>query len=64
MSLNLGKVAQPLRVALTGTAASPAIELTLQMVGRDAALTRIDRAIAFVRRRAEGTGTPGPSTGG
>ena len=51
LSLNLGKVAQPLRVALTGTAASPAIELTLQMVGRDAALSRIDRAIAYVRDR-------------
>ena len=52
LSLNLGKVAQPLRVALTGTAASPAIELTLQMVGRNAALSRIDRAIAYVRDRA------------
>ena len=52
LSLNLGKVAQPLRVALTGTAASPAIELTLQMVGRDAALSRIDRAIAHVRERS------------
>ena len=52
LSVNLGKVAQPLRVALTGTAASPAIELTLQMVGRDAALSRIDRAIAYVRNRA------------
>ena len=52
LSLNLGKVAQPLRVALTGTAASPAIELTLQMVGRKAALSRIDRAIAYVRDRA------------
>ena len=52
LSLSLGKVAQPLRVALTGTAASPAIELTLQMVGRDAALTRIDRAIDYVRTRA------------
>ena len=52
LSLNLGKVAQPLRVALTGTAASPAIELTLQMVGRDATLVRIDRAIAYVRDRA------------
>ena len=51
LSLNLGKVAQPLRVALTGTAASPAIELTLQMVGRDAALARIDRAIAYMRDR-------------
>ena len=52
LSLNLGKVAQPLRVALTGAAASPAIELTLQMVGRDAALSRIDRTIAYVRDRA------------
>ena len=52
LSLNLGKVAQPLRVAVTGTAASPAIELTLYMVGRDAALARIDRAIAYVRDRA------------
>ena len=52
LSLHLGKVAQPLRVALTGTAASPAIELTLQMVGRDASLSRIDRAIAYVRDRA------------
>ena len=53
LSLNLGKVAQPLRVALTGAAASPAIELTLQMVGRDAALSRIDRAIAYVRERPD-----------
>ena len=55
LSLNLGKVAQPLRVALTGTAASPAIELTLQMVGRDATLSRIDRAIAYVRERSSGS---------
>ena len=53
LSLNLGKVAQPLRVALTGAAASPAIELTLQMIGRDAALSRIDRAIAYVRERPD-----------
>lgn len=53
LSLNLGKVAQPLRVALTGTAASPAIEITLQMVGREQSLSRIDRAIAKVRERAQ-----------
>lgn len=52
LSLNLGKVAQPLRVALTGTATSPSIERTLQMVGRDASLSRIDRTIAYVRARA------------
>ena len=55
LSLNLGKVAQPLRVALTGTAASPSIELTLQMVGRDASLSRIDRAAAYVRDRSHRT---------
>ena len=55
LSLDLGKVAQPLRVALTGTAASPAIELTLRMIGRDASLSRIDRAIAYVRHRSRGT---------
>ena len=54
LSMNLGKVAQPLRVALTGTAASPSIEMTLQMVGRDASLSRIDRAIAYVRNRSRG----------
>ena len=53
LSLKLGKVAQPLRIALTGTAASPAIEHTLQMVGREATLSRIDRAIAYVRDRAQ-----------
>ncbi len=53
MSVNLGKVAQPLRVALTGTAASPAIELTLQMVGREASLSRLDRAIAYVHSRVD-----------
>ena len=58
LSLNLGKVAQPLRVALTGSAASPAIELTLRMVGRDAALSRIDRAIAYVRDRSTGSVRP------
>ena len=52
LELNLGKVAQPLRVALTGRAASPGIDVTLQLVGKTAALRRIDRALAFIRERA------------
>ena len=42
----VGKVAQPLRVALTGTAVSPSIEHTVYLAGRDEALRRIERAIA------------------
>jgi len=47
--VGLGKVAQPLRVALTGDVSSPGIGTTLSLVGRDRALTRIDRAIDLIR---------------
>jgi glutamyl-tRNA synthetase len=46
--LKLGKVAQPLRVALTGRAASPGIGTTLVLVGRARSLARIDRALAYI----------------
>lgn len=52
MELKLGKVAQPLRVALTGRAASPGIGTTLVLVGRERALARIDRALKFIDERA------------
>jgi len=41
----LGKVAQPLRVAVTGTAISPPIDKTLELLGRERALARIDAAL-------------------
>jgi glutamyl-tRNA synthetase len=44
-----GRVFQPLRVALTGLAASPGIFDVLLMLGRDRALTRIDDAVSFLR---------------
>jgi glutamyl-tRNA synthetase len=46
LGVKLGKVAQPLRVALTGRAASPGIGTTLLLVGRERSLRRIDRALA------------------
>jgi glutamyl-tRNA synthetase len=55
LELKLGKVAQPLRVAVVGRAASPGIDVTLQLVGRDACLRRIDRAIAYIDKRVEET---------
>ncbi|MDN5923538.1 MAG: glutamate--tRNA ligase [Xanthomonadales bacterium] len=45
LELGMGKIAQPLRVAMTGTAVSPSIEHTVYLAGRDTALKRIDAAI-------------------
>jgi len=45
----MGKVAQPLRVAITGTQVSPSIDQTVFLAGRDEALRRIDAAIAKAR---------------
>lgn len=54
LGLKLGKVAQPLRVALCGRAASPGIDVTLHLLGRDATLRRIDRALAYIGERSNG----------
>ena len=51
--LKLGKLAQPLRVALTGSGASPSIEKTLVLVGRERSLTRVENALDYIRRRAQ-----------
>jgi len=48
LCIKLGKVAQPLRVAVTGRAASPGIDVTLHLIGRDACLRRIDRALDYI----------------
>ncbi|MCB1734244.1 MAG: glutamate--tRNA ligase [Gammaproteobacteria bacterium] len=53
MQLNMGKIAQPLRVAVVGRAASPGIDVTLYLVGKPAALRRIDKALAFIEARAQ-----------
>jgi glutamyl-tRNA synthetase len=54
LGLALGKVAQPLRVAVTGTAVSPPIDVTLELLGRQRTLQRLDRALAFSRGPAGG----------
>ena len=53
--IGLGKVAQPLRVAVTGGSVSPPIDQTLAIIGHEATLARIDRAVAWV----EAGGGPG-----
>lgn len=49
MDLKLGKLAQPLRVAISGKAGTPAIDKTLALLGREKTLARIDRAIEYTR---------------
>ena len=44
-SLGLGKVAQPLRVALTGGTVSPPIDATLAVLGKERVLARLDAAL-------------------
>ncbi|MGR8934463.1 MAG: glutamate--tRNA ligase [Gammaproteobacteria bacterium] len=51
LELGLGKVAQPLRIAVTGTSVSPSIDLTLSLLGRKKTLQRIRRAIDFINHR-------------
>ena len=45
-----GKIAQPLRVAITGTQVSPDISHTVYLAGREEALKRIDAALIKVPR--------------
>ncbi len=48
--LKLGKIAQPVRVALTGRTASPGIFEIIEIIGREKVLKRLARAIAFMEK--------------
>lgn len=45
--LKLGKIAQPLRVAITGGTVSPPIDITLYLLGRERVIDRLNRALQF-----------------
>jgi glutamyl-tRNA synthetase len=49
--LGMGKVAQPVRVAVSGGSVSPPIDATLQVLGREVTLARLERAIEYARAR-------------
>jgi glutamyl-tRNA synthetase len=51
LQVGLGKIAQPLRVAVTGTAVSPPIDATLALLGRGRSLARIDAALTATAGR-------------
>ncbi len=50
LGVGLGKVAQPLRVALSGGTVSPPIDATTALIGRQRVLDRIDRALEWSRQ--------------
>jgi glutamyl-tRNA synthetase len=49
LAVGLGKVAQPVRVAVTGTGVSPPIDTTVEVLGRATTLRRLQRAIDHAR---------------
>jgi glutamyl-tRNA synthetase len=49
LGLGLGKIAQPVRVAVTGGSVSPPIDVTLEALGREAVLERLKRAIDYIQ---------------
>lgn len=50
--INLGKLGQPIRVAVTGGSVSPPIDATVFLVGKDRTIDRLDQAIEVVKKRA------------
>ena len=53
LELKLGQVAQPIRVAVSGGPVSPGIDVTLELLGREKTLERLERAILFIQDRGE-----------
>ncbi|HKQ30017.1 MAG TPA: glutamate--tRNA ligase [Burkholderiales bacterium] len=51
--VKMGKVAQPLRVAVAGRAMSPPIDVTLELLGTDKTLQRISKALDYIEKRPD-----------
>ena len=47
LAVGMGKVAQPIRVAVSGTSVSPPIDVTLEVLGRETTLSRLAAAVAY-----------------
>ena len=50
--IKMGKLGQPIRVAVTGGSVSPPIDVIVWLVGRERTLKRLDRAIELIQARA------------
>ena len=52
LGIGMGKIGMPLRVAVTGSGNSPALDITLALVGKARTLRRLERALDFIAARA------------
>ncbi len=52
LGLKMGKVAMPLRMAITGGTPSPGLDVTLYMVGKTRTLQRIELALEYIDQHA------------
>jgi glutamyl-tRNA synthetase len=50
--INMGKIAQPLRVAVTGSGMSPSIDMTLALIGKSRVMSRLETALEKIKIRA------------
>lgn len=48
-NIGMGKLAQPLRVAVTGNTTSPSIDVTLELIGRSKSLARLNNALVYIK---------------
>jgi len=48
LNLKFGKIAQPMRVALTGGTVSPGIGEVIEILGKEKVISRIQKAIDFI----------------
>ncbi|KKD62119.1 glutamyl-tRNA synthetase [Grimontia sp. AD028] len=51
LELGMGKVGMPLRVAVTGQGQSPSVDAVMSLIGKDRVVSRIARAVEFIRER-------------
>lgn len=52
LGVGMGKIGMPLRVAVTGGGNSPALDITLTLIGKDRSLARLQKAMTYVQQRA------------
>ena len=49
--MKLGKIGQPLRVAVTGGSTSPPIDVTVELLGKDRVLKGMEQALKYIEAR-------------
>ncbi|MDH5547072.1 MAG: glutamate--tRNA ligase [Gammaproteobacteria bacterium] len=51
LEIGFGKLGMPLRLAVTGGAPTPDLDLTVYLIGRDKSLSRIEKAVAYIEAK-------------